>query len=130
MSQGPNKFKNYRLRWLSKPLRLVKFKSLWIQVCSIVAVSGYQAIFLFLFTFFEFLTEFSQWFCTDSLSLTSSPMLATSSFYIIILSSPGYQCLCHANHFGGWSLPYFLIVFFFWCIFPKAPCWLSSLGCL
>ena len=40
MLQGPNKLKNYKLRWLFKPLRLAKFESLWIQVCSIVAISG------------------------------------------------------------------------------------------
>ena len=52
MLQGPNKLKNYRLRWLSKPLRLPKFKSIWIQVCSIVAIFGIPGVaFCFLGVF-------------------------------------------------------------------------------
>ena len=52
MLQGPNKLKNYKLRWLSKPLRLAKFESLWVQVCSIVAVSGIPGtVFCFLWVF-------------------------------------------------------------------------------
>ena len=55
MLQGPNKLKNYRLRWLSKPLRLAKFESLRIQVCSIVAVFRIPGnISLSFITFFEF----------------------------------------------------------------------------
>ena len=66
------------------------------------------------------------WFTIAQIALS---MLAVSSFYGVILGfrgttdsplcSLGYQSLCHASHFGGWSLPYFLIVFFFWCIFLK-----------
>ena len=80
--QGPNKLKNYRLRWLSKPLRLAKFESLWIQVCSIVAVSGIPGdISLLSLSFWQsflndFVVIFYHWIPL---------MLATSPFYNVIL---------------------------------------------
>ena len=90
MLQGPNKLKNYRLRWLSKPLRLARFESLWIQVCSIVSVSGYRTIFLSLLLLsLSFLIEFSQWFCPNSLLPNALPMLAASSFYSVVLRFRG-----------------------------------------
>ena len=131
MLQIPKKLKNYRLRWFSKPLRLAKFESLWIQICSIVAVLGYHTIFLFLLLLsLNFLTEFSQWFYSDSLLLNATSLLDASPFYSVILVFRGttdsppllpwvpeptlYQPL--------WWLviSLFLIVFFFWCYFPKS----------
>ena len=81
--QGPNKLKNYRLRWLSKPLRVAKFESLWIQVCSIVAVSRIPgAVFCFFWVFWQSFLNDS---CSDSLLLNTPSMLAAFPFYSVIL---------------------------------------------
>lgn len=64
MLQGPNKFKNRKLWWLFKPLRLAKFESLWIQVCSLVAVWGSRTMFSLYFLSFWILIELSQGFFT------------------------------------------------------------------
>ena len=131
MLQGPNKLKNYKLRWFSKPLRLAKFESLWIQVCSIVVVLGYQTIFLFLLLLsLNFLTKFSQWFCFDSLLLNDPPLLVASPFHSVILGFRGTTSsslllprvlepmLCQPLWWLVASL--FLIIFFFWCFFSKS----------
>ena len=81
-------------------------------------------------TLFAFLTEFSQWFCYDSLLLTASSMLAAFPFYSVILGFRGTidsppllpwvleLMLCQPLLWLVLSL--FLIVFFFWCYFPKS----------
>ena len=87
-------------------------------------------ISLFFTTFFEFLTEFSQWFCYDSLLLNAHSMLAASPFYSVIL---GFRGTTDSLHFLPWVpepmlcqplwwlvLSLFLIVFFFWCCFHKS----------
>ena len=81
-------------------------------------------------TFFEFLIVFSQWFCCNLLLLNAPSMLATSPFYSVILELRG------TTDFPPWLpwvlepllcqplwqllLSLFLIVFFFWCCFPKS----------
>ena len=95
-----------------------------------MAVLRYRTIYLSFTTFFEFLTKFSQWFCYDSLLLhfplqcwLLPPFIVSFQGFgvplIFPLCSPKYQSLCRASHFGGRSLPYFLIVFFFWYLFLK-----------
>ena len=99
MSQGPNKFKNYRLRWLSKPLRLAKFEFLWIEHNGCFGIP--DDISLSFTTFSEFLTEFSQWFYYDSLLLNASSMLAASPFYSVIL---GFQGITDSFPLFPWVL--------------------------
>ena len=132
MLQGPNKFKNYRLRWLSKPLRLVKFESLWIQVCSIMVVFRIPGdISLSFTTFFEFFDKvFSAilfWFTVVECPFT----VGCFPFYSVILRFRGTTdslpllpwvpepLLCQQL---WWLVPsLFLIVFFFLCFFPQKP---------
>ena len=81
-------------------------------------------------TFFAFLTEFSQWFCYDSLLLNAPSMLVAFPFYSVIL---GFQDITDSPPLLPWVpepmlcqplwwlvLSLFLIVFFFWCYFPKS----------
>ena len=87
MIQGSNKLKNYKLRWLSKLLRLVKFESIWIQVCAIVVVSGIPGDISLLF---ECLIEFSQGLSCDFLLFSHRNFLALLPtafplFYSVIL---------------------------------------------
>ena len=68
--------------------------------------------------------------CSDSLLLHPLSMLAAFSFYSVILGFriplippfwlPWYQSLCYASHFWQLILSLFLIVSFFWCLFPKS----------
>ena len=128
MLQDPNKFKNYRLRWLSKPLRLAKFESLWIQVCSIVAVFGisgnisllslsFDRVFSMILLWFPYIwMPLQRWLLLPFIVLFWGPEVPL----IPPFCSPRCQCYCYASHFGGWSLPHFLIVSFFWCLFPKS----------
>ena len=134
--QGPNKLKNYRLRWLSKPLRLAKFESLWIKVCSIVAVFGIPGnISLLSLSFDKVFSMILLWF-----TIAECPsMLAVFPFYSVILSSevpliplfgsPGYQSPCCASHSEGWSFPCSSLFSPFGAVSLKVPCWLSILRC-
>ena len=129
MLQGPNKLKNCRLRWLSKPLRFAKFESLWTQVCSVVAVFGIPSDISLLSL--SCLTEFSQWFCCDLLLLNSPSMLAVFPFYSVILGFWGTidsslllpwvlePMLCQSLR--GLVLSLFLIIFSFLCCLPESP---------
>ena len=139
MLQGPNKFKNHRLRWFFRPLRLVKFESLWIQVCSLVAVWGYWAVFPYLFSFFfEFWQSFLNDFYSNSLLLNALSLLVTAFFIvpswafgiplIPSICSFGYQSHCGASIIGGWSFPHFSLFSSFGISSSKAFCWLSVLG--
>ena len=128
MLQGPNKLKNYRLRRLSKPLRLAKFESLWIQVCSIVAVFGisgnisllslsFDRVFSMILLWFPYIwMPLQRWLLLPFIVLFWGPEVPL----IPPFCSPGCQCYCYASHFGGWFLSHFLIVSFFWCLFPKS----------
>ena len=109
MIQGSNKLRNYRLWWLSKPLRLARFESFWIQVCAIVAVSGILGDISLLSL--SFLTEFFSMILLLCFSIAFSP------FYSVLLESqgtidspillPGYQNPFCAHHLEGWAFPYF-----------------------
>ena len=122
MIQGSNKLKNYRFRWLSKPLRLAKFESFWIQVCAIVAISripGDISLFSFefdrvlLMVFFYFFLFF-YFYEISYYSLKNSSLLpvAFPPFYSVMLGSrgtidspvllPGYQSPFCAHHPEGW----------------------------
>ena len=87
-------------------------------------------IFLSFTTFFEFLTEFSQWFYSDLILLNATSLLSASHFYSVIL---GFWDTTNSPHLLPWVLEpmlcqqlwwlvpsLFLIVFFFWCFFPKS----------
>ena len=83
MLQGPNKLKNYRFRWLSKPLRLAKFESFWIQVCAIVTVSRIPGnVSLLALSFWQSFLNDSVLIFYYSIPLS---MLATFPFYSVIL---------------------------------------------
>ena len=126
--QGPNKLKNYRLRWLSKPLRLAKFESLWIKVCSIVAVFGIPGnISLLSLSFDKVFSMILLWF-----TIAECPsMLAVFPFYSVILRFWGTTdsslwlprvpepVLCQS--FRGLVISLFLIIFSFWCCLPESP---------
>ena len=89
-----------------------------------------DGIFLSFATFFEFLTEFFQWFYSNSLLLNAPSLLAASSFYSVILGFWGTTDSPHLlpwvqepmlcwKHW--WLVPFlFLIIFFFWHFFPKS----------
>ena len=91
MLQGSNKFKNHWLRWLFRPLRLAKFESLWIQVCSLVAIWVYQTVFpSFFFLFLNFDRVFSMIFTL--IHCCSMPFTAGYfPFYSAILGFLGYH---------------------------------------
>ena len=129
MLQGPNKLKNYRLRWLSKPLRLAKFESLWIQVCSIVAVFGILGDISLLSL------SFWQSFLSDSVVIYYCWMpfsiLAVFPFYSVIL---GFWGSTNSSLLLPWVpepvlwqslrglvLSLFLIIFSFWCCLFESP---------
>ena len=129
MLQGPNKLKNYRLRWLSKPLRLAKFESLWIQVCSIVAVFGIPDDISLLSL------SFWQSFLNDSVVIyycwMPFSMLAVFPFYSVIL---GFRGSTNSSLLLPWVpkpvlwqslkglvLSLFLIIFSFWCCLFESP---------
>ena len=109
MIQGSNKLKNYRLWWLSKPLRLARFESFWIQVCAIMAVSGIPGDISLLSL--SFLTKFF------SIILLLYFSIAFSPFYIVLLESqgiidspillPGYESPFCAHRLEGWAFSYF-----------------------
>ena len=137
MIQGSNKLKNYRLRWLSKPLRLAKFESFWIRVCAIVAVFGILGDIsllseCFYRVFSRILLWFSIFFSHENFLALFPP--AFLPFYSVILKSqrtidssvllPGYQSLFCARHLENWAFPCFLIFSFFWCCFFESP-WLT-----
>ena len=124
MLQGPNKLKNYRLRWLSKPLRLAKFEFFWIQVYSIVAILGYQALFFyFLWVLDSVFSMILLWF-----PIAECPMM--------LVASPLLQC-----HFRGTRAPIMPAILMadsfpishnfplFGAVSLKATCWLSISGC-
>ena len=131
MLQCPNKLKNYRLKWLFKPLRLAKFESLWIQVCSIVAVWDTRKCLSLIFYFSGFRPSFLLWFRYDPSCLS---MLAAFPFYSVIprawgpIDSPlllpwilePVMCLSPRRLI----LPLFLIISSFWCCFFKSS-WLT-----
>ena len=130
MLQGLNKLKNYRLRWLSKPLRLAKFESLESKYVLQWLFLGYWTIFLFLLLLsLSFLTEFSQRFYSDSFFLNPPSTVGCFPFYSVILGFQGTvdspilflwvpkPMSCQSLR---WLVPsFFLIVFFFWCLYPK-----------
>ena len=139
MLQDPHKFKNHRLRWLFRPLRLVKFESLWIQVCSLVAVWGYRTVFPSLFFFFfEFWQSFLNDFYSNSLLLNALSLLVTASFivHLRVFGIPlipsicflGCQSHCGASIIGGWPFPHFSLFSSFGISSSKASYWLSVLG--
>ena len=117
--QSPNKLKNYKLRWLSKPLRLTKFEFFWIQVYSIVAVLGYQALFFyFLWVLDSVFSMILLWFSIAEKRKKWIPNVGCfPPFYSVILGfgvplilppwPPRYQSLYYASHFDGWLFPYF-----------------------
>ena len=85
MIQGSSKLKNYSLRWLFKPLRLSKFDSFLIQVCTIVAFSGIPESNLLISLSFLLDRTFSMMLLSN-FSLPSSQSFPL--FYSVILS-PG-----------------------------------------
>ena len=98
--QGLNKLKNYRLRWLSKPLRLAKFESLESKYVLQWLFLGYWTIFLFLLLLsLSFLTEFSQRFCSDSFFLNPPSTVGCFPFYSVIL---GFQCITDSPPLFPW----------------------------
>ena len=92
MLQGPNKFKNHKIRWLFRPLILAKFESLWIQVYSLVAAWGFWTVFSL--SFFS-LFEFSQGFLKDLFPLIHCYWMPFTvgcpSFDSVILGFLGYH---------------------------------------
>ena len=141
MIRGSNKLKNYRLWWLSRPLRLVKFEPFWIQVCAIVAVSGIPGD-ISLFSL-EFDRVFLMIFYRDFLLLAQKFLLfcwlLSPPFYSVILGSrgtidslpllPGYQSPFCAHHPEGWAFPCFSYFPPFGAVSLKAHGWLSIPGC-
>ena len=141
MIRDSNKLKNYRLWWLSRPLRLIKFEPFWIQVCAIVAVFGILGdISLFSLEFDRVLLMVS---CRDFYcSLKNSSLLLASfrPFYSVILGSretidspillPGYQSPFCAHHPEGWAFPCFSYFPPFGAVSLKAHGWLSFPECI
>ena len=84
-----------------------------------------------LFSYFLWiLIEFSQWFYSNLLLLNVPSLLAASPFYNVIL---GFQGTTDSPHLLSWVpepmlcqqpwwlIPFlFLIIFSFWCLFPKS----------
>ena len=129
MIQSSSKLKNYRLRWLFKPLRLTKFESFWIQVCAIVAVSrilGDSLLISLSFSQQNFFNDSVVIFYCFLHNYSSSLPAAFPPFYSIILESrgtidspvlpPGYQSPFCAHRLEGWAFPishfFFLLVLF------------------
>ena len=134
MLQSPNKLKNYRLRWLSKTCKI------WIPLNPNMFYNGcFWDTGRYFPTFFEFLTEFSQWFCCDFLLPNPLSMLAVFPFYSVILGFrvpliphlwlPGYQSPCYVSHSDSWFFLCFSYFSSFSPIFLNATCWLSISGC-
>ena len=83
-------------------------------------------------TFFEFLTEFSQWFCCDFLLLNAPWCWLLLPFYNVILGFevplilphwlPRYQSPCYASHSDGWFFPCFSLFSFFCAVSLKVTC--------
>ena len=110
--QGPNKFKNYRLRWLFRPLRLAKFES----KCILQWLFKDPRQCFPSFSLFEFSQSFSQWsFPSNSLFLNALHcwlllllQCHPSVYGVPLIPSicyPGYQNQCCVSNIGGWSLP-------------------------
>lgn len=114
-------------------LQVSKTCKVWISLnpsmfyCYCLRILG--GIFLSFATSFESLTEFSQWFYSNSLLLNTPSLLAASPFYSVIL---GFRGTIDFSHLLSWVLesmlcqqlwwlvPFlFLIIFFFWCFSPK-----------
>ena len=112
MIQGLNKLKNYRLWWLSKPLRLVKFESFWIQACAIVAVSGISGdVSYFLWVFWQRLSQTILLFFSIAFSLFYSVILESRGINDSLVLLPGYQSLFWAHCPEGWAFPCFSFFF-------------------
>ena len=141
MIRGSNKLKNYRLWWLSRPLRLVKFKPFWIQVCAIVVVSGIPGdISLFSLEFDKvLLMVFCQDFFISRSKIPPFCWLFSPPFYSVILGSrgtinspillPGHQSPFCAHHPEGWAFPCFSYFPPFGAVSLKAHGWLSIPEC-
>ena len=127
-----NKFKNYRLRWLFKPLRLAKFESLWIQVCSIVAVWDTEKCLSLSFS--TFLSSDRVFFYDSIMIPLAFQCWLPSLFYSVIpralglIDSPpllpwvSKPVMCLSPRRLILSL--FLIISSFWCCFFESP-WLT-----
>ena len=89
--QGPNKFKNHKLRLLFRPPRLAKFESLWIRICSLVAVWGSRTLFTLPFLLFSIMVEFSQVFFTSIDCGWMSFIVGCLPFYSAILGFLEYH---------------------------------------
>ena len=115
-------------------LEASKTNKVWIPLNPSMLYSSYlripDDIFLSFTTLFESLTEFSQWFYFNSLLLNAPSLLAAFPFYSVILGFQGTTdsppllpwvlkpMLCQQL---WWLVPsLFLIIFFFWCFFPKS----------
>ena len=141
MLEGLNKFKNYRIIWFFRPLRLAKFESLWIQVCSLVTILGYRVVFpSFFLLSLNFNGVFSmilRWF-----TIVEHPsLLATSPFYSVILRFSGYHwfppfvpldtrlnVVSATLVAGPFLIPHYLLLF--GASSSKVSCCLSVLICL
>ena len=132
MLQGPNRLKNYRLRWLLKPLRLAKFEFLWIQVCSIVVVWDTKKCLSLSFS--TFLSSDRVFFYDSAIILSTPCYWLPSPFYSVIprvwgpIDSPPLlpwvpepvMCLSPRRLI----LSLLLIISSFWCCFFESP-WLT-----
>ena len=91
MLQGPNKFKNHRLRWLLKPLRLTKFDSLWIQAYSLVAASRSWTVFSLSSLFLNSNKVFPKYLFPLIYCCWMNFTIGCPSFYSAILGLLGYH---------------------------------------